>query len=146
LERIAEIQRAAIPTRLHAGAEVLGRLWKAGQRCLALWGLHCPCGPKATQFCEAKRKWIGLALEYYSGDPFGLKPDNPYYVIEAVTVSQFKAIGLTASVQLPGAARPIKVGPKGTDWGTIADLASIRDLSECGDALTAVLALQQAGL
>jgi len=146
LDRIAEIQKQALLLRLLKGAEILGRLWRDGGRCADPWGNGCPCGPKASEFCAVKLKWIGFAVEHYDGHPFGLKGDEPYYVIEAMTVGQFQATGLTAVVEIPGFDRPLRVGPKGTVWKTISDLGAIEDEVERAIASDAVLRLQEAGL
>lgn len=132
LARVEAAKKSAIPSRLLRGAEVLGRLWRAGQRCLSGWARICPC-PNPTEFCQVKVKWIGLSDEYYGGPPFGLAGHEPFYVIEAMTVSQWRASGLTAVVEVPGGEK-IRVGVRGTTWKTLVDLAALQD----DDAVLAV--------
>lgn len=146
LDRIAQIQKSALLLRLNKGAEILGRLWREGARCLDPWGNGCPCGPKASEFCAVKLKWLGLAVEHYGGHPFGLNGGEPFYVIEAMTVGQFQATGLTALVELPPFDQKLRVGPKGTVWKTISDLGGIEDEVERMVAADAVLRLQGVGL
>jgi hypothetical protein len=136
--RIAEIHRSAIPSRLLKGAENLGTAWRSGQRCLSGFARICPC-PTPTEFCQVKLKWIALAEEYYDGMPFGLSGYEPFYVIEAMTVSQFKVTKLTALIQIPvqvsvsekevGVIQSeiIRVGYRGTTWKTIVDLSDLQD-------------------
>lgn len=126
LDRIEAAKKSALPSRLLRGAEILGRLYRGGQRCLSGWARICPC-PTPTEFCQAKVKWVGVADEYYGGPPFGLAGHEPYYVIEAMLVSQFRATGLTVLVEVPGGTAPIRVGVRGTTWKTIADLAALQD-------------------
>lgn len=147
LDRIAQVQRSAIPARLETGAEVLGCLWRDGQRCLGSWSLQCPCGPRATQFCASKLKWIGLFQETHPDCDFSAVAGDSWSLVEVMLVDgYFDATGLTASVQVPGAGRTIKVGPKGTTPDTIFGLASIPDGPERRAALQAVLAIQAVGL
>lgn len=146
-DRISEIEKSLIPSRLLRGAEILGRLYRAGQRCLSGWARICPC-PTPTEFCQAKVKWVGVADEYYGGPPFGLAGHEPYYVIEAMTVSQFKATKLTATVEVPDAiigTATIYVGVRGTTWKTIADLGALQDDDAAlAVALDAVVKIQKA--
>lgn len=144
-DRVLEIQRAAIPARLRRGAEVLGRLWRAGQRCANSWGNGCLCGPAATDFCAAKLKWLGLLIEFYGGHPWGLLGDEEFYVIEAMTEEQFKASGLTAIVEVQGACRPIRFGARGTSWETLIELGILNG-RERASAIEAVLLIQGVGL
>ena len=85
--------------------------------------------PEPTGFCLAKKKWIGLVEEYYGGMPFGLSGYEPFYVIEAMTVSQFRQSGLTATVEVPYSTvrTTIRVGSQGTTWKTLVDLADLQD-------------------
>lgn len=127
--RIAEIQRSGTPARLLKGAENMGTAWRAGQRCLSEFSRICPC-TNPTDFCQVKLKWIQIAEEYYGGQPFGLAGHESYYVIEAMTISQFRATGLTAVIEIPTdsfSGEKIYVGPKGTHWGTIANLTQLQD-------------------
>jgi hypothetical protein len=133
IDRVEAAKKSALPSRLLKGASLLGQLWKDGVRCVSLWSRVCPCEPK-TSFCEVKRKWIALAEEYYEGPPHGLSGSEPFYVVEAMTVSQFRAAGLTALVEVPCSQVPIRVGIRGTTWKTIVDLAELQD----DDAVLAV--------
>jgi hypothetical protein len=143
--RIAEIEKSALPGRLLKGATNLGTTWRAGQRCLSDWSRICPC-VAPTDFCQVKRKWIALAEEFYGAPPHGLSGNEPFYVIEAMTLSQFRATGLTALIELPGAAMPIRVGSRGTTWKTILDLAELQDDDAVlAVAVDAVLKLQKMG-
>lgn len=157
-DRIELAKRSVIPARLLRGAEVLGRLWRDEGKPPCGWKAVCDCKSK-LEFCAAKLKWVDLAREYYQGDPWGLRGDEPFYMIEAMTNSQFKATGLTALVQVPtsfvedehGAvgvkeSEIIKIGAQGTDWGTLVDLGSIQNENERWTAVNAVLRIQEAGL
>lgn len=138
LDRIEAAKKSTLPGRLLRGAEILGRLYRAGQRCLSSWARICPC-PNPTDFCQAKVRWVGIADELYGGPPFGLSGYEPFYVIEAMRVSQFRAMGLTALVQVPMqmtvsdkeigviSSAVIRVGVKGTTWKTIVDLGELQD-------------------
>jgi hypothetical protein len=143
-DRVEAAKKSALPSRLLKGAGLLGQLWKEGVRCVSLWSRICPCDPK-TNFCEVKRKWISLAEEYYNGPPFGLSGNEPFYVIESMTVSQFRATGLTALVDVPHASTPIRVGVRGTTWKTLVDLAALQDDDVVlAVAVDAVIKLQKA--
>lgn len=143
-DRIEAVKKSALPGRLLRGAEILGRLWRDGQRCLSGWARICPC-PTPTDFCQAKVKWVAINDEYYGGPPFGLAGHEPYYVIEAMKVSQFRATGLTALVELPGAAESLRIGVKGTTWKTLVDLAALQDDDAAlAVAVDAVVKLQKA--
>jgi hypothetical protein len=153
ISRIAEIERSALPSRLLKGAENLGAAWRDGQRCLSGFSRICPCS-QPTDFCQIKRKWIALAEEYYGGPPFGLGGNEPFYIVEAMTVSQFKATKLTAIVEVPagvvtdtevGLRTQIRVGYLGTTWRTLADLADLQDDDAVlAVAVDAVVKLQKA--
>jgi hypothetical protein len=124
-DRVAQIQKSDLPSRLLKGATNLGEAYRAGQRCLSGFSRICPCATP-TEFCQIKRKWIALAEEYYGGQPFGLGGNEPFYVVEAMTVSQFSATKLTATVEVPTGER-ISVGNRGTTWRTIYDLGQLQD-------------------
>lgn len=130
---VAARKKAAIPFRLQKGASHLGRLYREGQRCPSSWSRVCPCSTP-NDFCLVKRQWIQLLEEYYDGPPFGLSGNESFYVIESMTVSQFRAVGLTALVEVPCSQIPIRVGVRGTTWKTIVDLAELQD----DDAVLAV--------
>jgi len=120
LERVLEVQKQNLFPRLGKGAGILGELYREGQRCLSGWSRICPC-PEPTGF--------GLVEEYYGGMPFGLSGYEPFYVIEAMTVSQFRQSGLTATVEVPYSTvrTTIRVGSQGTTWKTLVDLADLQD-------------------
>lgn len=142
-DRIAEIEKSAIPGRILKGCKNLGDAYRAGQRCLSSWSRICPC-QNPTDFCQIKVKIVRLMDEYYGGPPFGLAGHEPFYVIEAMTASQFKATGLTATVEPPGGTQ-IKVGIKGTTWKTIIDLGALQDDDAVlAVAIDAVVKLQKA--
>jgi hypothetical protein len=124
LDRIEAAKKSALPSRLRLGAEHLGRLYREGQRCVSGWSRICPCF-NPTPFCLVKKKWVALSDEYYGGPPFGLTSYENFYVIEAMTVSQFHATKLTALVEVPGGT--IRVGIRGTTWKTLVDLADLQD-------------------
>ncbi len=146
LDRIAEIQKSALLLRLQKGAEILGRLWREGLRC-SNWSAVCMCGAGASELCKAKLKWFGLFQEVHDGCDFSASFVDPWFLVEVMIVDgYFDATGLTAAVQMSGAHRPIKVGPKGTTPDTIFDLASVPDGVERFSAIRAVLAIQGAGL
>jgi hypothetical protein len=121
--RVEEIRKAAVPGRLKNGAEVLGRLWREGARCASGWSGTCACRDR-TEFCQAKLKWAGLLVRYHGGWPYGLTGKEPFAVIEAMRVSWFNASGLTASLEFPDLKKPVKIGTKGTTWGTLRGLMS----------------------
>lgn len=135
-ETIKERQRAMLPSRLLRGAEVIGTLRRTGQFCTGGWSPGCSCSPK-SDFCVAKERWIALYGEYAAwkgvDTAWMLSPaTNRFALIEAMTVRQFEATGLTALVEVPFCEKPIRVGPKGTIWGTIVDLGVIWN----GESLT----------
>jgi len=146
-DRVAQIQRSNTPARLLKGAENLGAAWRAGQRCLSGFSRICPCA-NPTDFCLIKLKWVQIAEEYYGGQPFGLAGHESYYVIDAMTISQFRATGLTAVVEIPMgpvSGEKIYIGPKGTHWGTIANLAQFQDDDAAlAVAIDAIVKLQKA--
>lgn len=126
LDRIEAAKKSALPSRLLRGAELLGKFWKAGQRCISEWARICPC-QNQTEFCQVKVKWVALADEFYGKPPWGMSGYETFYVVEAMTVSQWRASGLTALVQVPGREEFIRVGIRGTTWKTLVDLADLQD-------------------
>jgi hypothetical protein len=143
IERVEAAKKSALPSRLLKGAGLLGQLWRDGTRCVSMWSRVCPCSPQ-NDFCQVKLKWIKLLEEYYDGIPFGLSGNEPFYVIEAMKVSQFRATGLTALVDVPHASTPIRVGVRGTTWKTLVDLAELQDDDAVlAVAIDAVLKLQK---
>lgn len=156
-DRILEIRKSELPGRLKNGAGILGELHRLGQRCISGWSRICPC-PNPTDFCTAKRRWVSIADEYYGGPPFGLSGHEPFYVIEAMTVSQWHATKLTAIVEVPcgvvtdtdvGMRTTIRVGVRGTTWKTLADLAMLQDddaaLAVSVDAVVKIQRSERAG-
>lgn len=98
------MRTSPITSRLLRGAKVLADFWRAGQRCEAGWDPLCPEGVNAD-FCKAKLQWVQLAYprEFGSG---------PFSIIEAMTVAEFEASGLTIEIDHPTHGH-IKIGPKG---------------------------------
>ena len=140
---VRDRQRAVIPSRLLRGAEILGRIRKAGQFCVGEWSRTCPCDPR-SEFCDAKLHWIELVEELHQGPPFGLQGQERFYLAEAMTIRQWEATGLTALVELPGLAKPLRVGPRGTTWKTIMDLACVPEGDDLASVLEAVQKIQEA--
>ena len=136
-EIIKTKQRAMLPTRLLRGAEILGNLWRSGVRCSGGWGSACSC-PQATDFCTTKDRWVALYVEYV-----GTKNQGPIDVLQAMSVRQFEATGLTVLVLVPGSEIPIRVGKNGTLWQTISDLGALEGTTDYGPALQAVLNIQK---
>src|SRR5574342_1138932 len=147
-DRISEIKKSDPPSRLLKGAENLGAAWRAGQRCLSGLSRICPC-QTPTDFCLIKQKWISIAYEYYGGPPFGLSGYEPFYLIEAMTASQLRATRFDVIVELPstvGAGDRIRIGPGGTNWQTLLDLAALQDDDAAlSVAIDAVVKLQKVG-
>lgn len=144
-ERIQEVQRATLSSRLLKGAEILGDLRRRGLFCSSGWSWACPCGPE-SDFCRAKRKWLDLYCELHgeAGARWILYLSSEFTVIEAMTVRQWHATKLTAAVEVPFSKRPIRVGPRGTTWKTLADLSALQDTADYAPALQSVLKLQGA--
>lgn len=143
MNRIEVIKKSVIPARLLRGAEVLGRLFRSGVRCLGQWSGACPCSPPGD-FCEAKRRWLGLVLEYHNGRyPHDLVGTEDLLVLECMNARQFEASGLTISLAIPGVRAPIKIGRFGTVGRTILDLAAIPEGIERDEAIEAVIKIQE---
>jgi hypothetical protein len=143
LDRIAQIQKTAIPARLQKGADVLGRLWQAGHHCS--WSAACACGAP-NDFCRAKAKWFALLQETHPEVDFSSTSKDPWFLVEVMLVEGYwSATGLTAHVRMPGAGQPIKVGPKGTHSDTIFELAGLPE-PDRASALEAVTKIQAVGL
>jgi hypothetical protein len=147
---IAAKQRAMLPQRLTNGAAVLGRLWRENIRCLGSWSGLCPC-PAPTDFCGAKAKWLGLIRELCGGPPYETPWNSPevlsgtegYLVLELMSRKMIEATGLTIRIARPGDRVPLRIGPKGTDFQTVIDLAAIDDDAVQAVALDAVVKLQE---
>ena len=124
MDRVEELAKLALLGRLGKGSAYLGEVRSKGLRCGGGWTSECPCGTAATALCRGKLRWIKYLLELHDGQwPYELTGKEPFAIIEAMTVSQFMATGLTALVELPGAEKPIRVGKRGTIWETIVHLA-----------------------
>jgi hypothetical protein len=123
-DRIAQLQKAAIPPRLLKGAKVLGHLWKSGNRCGNGWALHCsdPEGGE-HEFCRAKDKWIGLLEDLGAQRLTDVDPKSPFGILEAMTVRELEATGLTVNVDVRGLG-PCPFGPAGQPWENFEHLAS----------------------
>ena len=151
-ETIKARERAMLPTRLVRGATVLGELWRGGVRCLGEWSRICPCaaGSGETDFCAAKRRWVGILVELCGGPPYvtpwnaphALSGNESFFVLEAMSRRMIEATGLTLRIATPGERALLRVGPKGTDFGTLLDLAAIPDGPDQDAALEAVVKIQ----
>lgn len=145
-ERIAEIKKSAIGLRLDRGAEILGRLWRDGVRCASGWRASCACKPAETDFCRAKMKWVALYIEHVGPENSSwLAFNEPYGVVETMSVRQALATGLTFLVKNDMTPKPIKIGPKGTNWKTLVDLAQL-DGDDLEQGIAAVFMIQAVGL
>jgi hypothetical protein len=149
-ETIAAKQRAMIPSRLAKGAAVLGELWRSGVRCLGEWSGVCPC-PTPTAFCDAKGRWLGLLRDGWGGPPYVLPWNAPYelsgneswLVLEAMSCRMFSATGLTARVATPGERALLRVGPRGTCFDTLLDLAAIPAGPDQDAAVDSIVTIQR---
>jgi len=145
-DRIQEVQRTALGSRLLKGAEVLGSLRRRGLYCSQGWQASCLCQPQSN-FCLAKIRWIELYCEL-RGEAAALwilLGSGEFGVIEAMTVRQWHATGLTALVLVPGSSKvPIRVGRHGTTWKTIVDLGALDSTADYQPTLRSVLKLQEA--
>ncbi len=142
MDRFEELKQERCGVRLFKGAVYLGTVWRDGFRCEAGWSGVCRCGSKETAFCRAKRRWTGILLELHDGWPYELTGNEEFAVIEAMTVKQFEITKLTGRVELPGMDTPLRIGPEGTVWTTILDLAIIEPGLERDQAIAAVQKLQ----
>jgi hypothetical protein len=148
IDRIAELKRNAIPTRLEKGAEVLGRLWKAQIRCGGGWGQACPCGSAQTDFCKTKAKWLALLQEYHGGElPYGMtgQEENLIGILmlwEGLTGGILDVSGMTVMVDL-GGRKPVKFGQKWTKLETLVQLQSMPLCPDRDQALEAVIKMQE---
>jgi hypothetical protein len=149
-ETIAARKRAMIVPRLIKGSEVLGRLWREGTRCRSEWSGICPC-EAPSDFCIAKQKWLGLVRDLCGGPPYALPWNAPhvlsgsegYLVFELMSRKMIEATGLTIRIARPGDRVPLRIGPKGTDFQTVIDLAEIDDDAVQAVAVDAVIKLQE---
>jgi len=143
-DRLIELKLEAMDDRLKKGAAYLGETWMRGLRCASGWKGSCGCGAGETAFCRGKLRWVALLLERNGGCwPYELSGQEDFAVIEAMTVSTFKASGLTAIVSMPGVSTPIRFGARGTPWQTMVDLALTEPGAERDGALRAVELIQK---
>lgn len=91
--------------RLVKGAEILGNLWRSGNRCGAAWSVLCVC-PTVKSFCLGKKKWLGLLRELHGGKyPHGLSGSEGFLVLECMDKEMLDATRLTfVKVAPPGRA------------------------------------------
>ena len=68
-ERVDRARREGIPARLIRGAQILGQLARDGVMCARGWSRFCECGEARTPFCEVKRQWLELFLDYAVASP-----------------------------------------------------------------------------
>lgn len=142
-ETVAAKQRSMIPSRLVKGAEVLGRLWRDGVRCVSQWSGVCPCATP-NDFCLSKKKWLALVREYNGGQyPAGLSGAEGFLVLECMTEAMLTASGLTIVKEVPGARSPIRFGRNGTCLQTLLDLQALEGTPEYGEAVEAVVKIQE---
>ena len=143
-DRIAEVNRRGIYTRLLKGSAILGTLWMAGLRCVRVWARECSCKNRSG-FCDAKLHWARLFAEW---DPEshrvnGGSTGSKWQIIEDMTVRMFQVTALTATVGLPGGHK-IRVGADGTSWKTITDLGKLQgDPKDLAEAVRAVKLFQK---
>ncbi len=145
LDRIEAAKKSAIPQRLIQGAAVLGKLWREQIRCISEWSGPCPC-PAPNDFCEAKKKWLGLVRELHDGKyPAGLSGTEGFLVLECMTEEMLTASGLTILKEVPGARSLIRVGRNGTCLQTILDLQEIleKEPESYADAVESVVRIQE---
>ena len=143
LERIERARRAGLSSRLMKGARAIGEIRRLGLSCSGGWSKECPCSPR-SDFCDAKALWIQLVEDLHEGPPWGLSGSEPFYLAEAMTLSQWNATKLTIRIMPPTGNLPILVGPRGTDWGTIRTLAEVYGTQDYPELLYAVLQIQGA--
>lgn len=143
-DRVLQIQKRAVFKRLGTGSAYLGDAWRNGHRCGGGWTGSCPCGDVGmTPFCKGKVRWVALLLQLHNGHwPYELTGQEEFAIIEAMTITQFAASGLTARVEVPGAELPLRFGRKGTYWWTLLDLALTVPGEERQSAFQAVQKIQ----
>ena len=142
-DRVFELQQRSIFKRLGTGSAYLGEAWRNGHRCKGGWTGSCPCGDAGmTPFCKGKVRWVALLLQLHGHWPYELTGQEEFAIIEAMPLTQFAATGLTARVEVPGAALPIRFGRNGTHWWTLLDLALTVPGEDRDEALQAVQKIQ----
>lgn len=136
LLEIARNERAMTPARLLKGAGVLGRIWRDGHRCAGGWSRGCGCAAP-TVFCQAKARWINLLDSLPPGHAreWTRTNDGPLFAVEAMTVDEAEASGLTFFVLAADGRRFVFGGQRGTCWKTLRDL---RKAPEAGDAVAKI--------
>lgn len=142
-EEIALKQKAMIPTRLVRGAEILGRLWREGVRCISAWSGICAC-QNPGNFCIAKKRWLDLVREFHGGKyPHELAGHEGLLVLECMDAKMFEASGLTIVLEVPPKRAVLRIGKKGTTGQTVLDLVAIPAGEERDAAIEAVVRIQQ---
>lgn len=139
-DRIEAAKRGALPGRLNAGAEILGRLWREGTRCEKGWSALCHCS-KPTDFCMAKARWCGILRELHGDWPNGIRPGDPFAIFEAMSLEQVDLAEITAQITGPEGKPPIRFGKNGTTLWTLVDLA-IEEIGQNYQAWDDVLKVQ----
>ncbi len=145
MERIRLARRAGLASRLMKGAAAIGEIRRLGLFCSGGWSAQCPCSPR-SDFCEAKERWLGIVEELHDGPPWGLTGMEEFYLAEAMTLEQWNATRLTLRILPPTGKDEIRIGPRGTDWGTIRTLAELYGTQDYPEVLASVVRLQRAGL
>lgn len=99
--------------RLRRGAEIMGELWREGQRCTAQWSStgKCEC-KKRSKFCAARSQWVDLMLakdaENQDRQLDTNDADHPFGLFDHMLASELAATGLTITLD-----NGVKVGPSG---------------------------------
>ncbi len=131
LDRITELKAHTVKQetmrRLDKGAQVLGRLWRAGFRCQGGWKKECPCGADTTEFCTVKTKWLLMRMEMapHPTADLALTGEEETFVFETMSTKQFEATGMTLKVEPPGMPGSIRFGAKGLRWKTLQELGAL---------------------
>lgn len=142
IERVEQIRRAGLHARLMKGARAIGEIRRLGVFCSGEWSRNCPCDPR-SDFCDAKALWIELVEDLHEGPPWSLSGDEPFYLAEAMTCSQWLATGLTMRILDPSRRHEIRVGPGGTDWATVKMLAEAYGGQDYPELLESVAKIQK---
>lgn len=144
MDRLEQLRRQGLKGRLRKGVAYVGTVWRAGHRCKDGWKGMCNCGTDATSFCRGKIRFMGLLLEYHGGWPYELSGTEDFAIIEAMTVKEFEASGLTARVELPRVETPLRIGKKGgAEWMVLFELSLIpAGNDEQAGAVDAILKIQ----
>jgi len=144
-ERIERARRAGLSARLMKGAAAIGEIRRLGLFCSGGWSAQCPCNPR-SDFCDAKYRWLNLVEELHGGPPWGLTGFEEFYLAEAMTIRQWDATRLNLRILPPTGHDEIRVGPRGTDWRTIRQLAALYGTQDYPEALASVVRIQKVGL